>query len=145
MFFGISIEPQHGQGTVKTTDDKSIIGEWKEGKEWNTKHTNKDGKLIGMFENGEKIWGELYRASRNGKLGWYEEEWDGVENNKNIDYGKYVGGIQDGKRHGIGTYTWSDGSKYVGEYKNGKEWNGTEYDKVRNITGKVVNNKFIKQ
>jgi len=24
-------------------DDKSILGEWKNGKEWNTKHTKKDG------------------------------------------------------------------------------------------------------
>ena len=40
----------NGQGTVKTTDGKSIIGEWKEGKEWNTKHTNKDGKLLGNLQ-----------------------------------------------------------------------------------------------
>ena len=102
-------------------DDKSILGEWKNGKEWNTKHNKKDGTLIGKFENGEKIWGVLYRGSRNGKLGWYEEEWDEVENNKNIDYGKYVGGIQDGKRHGIGTLTSPDGDKYVGEFRNGKK------------------------
>ena len=31
---------------------KSIVGEWKNGKEWNTKHTKKDGTLIGRFENG---------------------------------------------------------------------------------------------
>ena len=102
-------------------DDKSILGEWKNGKEWNTKHNKKDGTLIGKFENGEKIWGVLYRGSRNGKLGWYEEEWDEVENNKNIDYGKYVGGIQDGKRHGIGTLTSPDGDKYVGKFRNGKK------------------------
>ena len=34
-------------------DEKNIVGEWKEGKEWNTKHTKKDGTLIGKFENGE--------------------------------------------------------------------------------------------
>ena len=34
-------------------DDKSIIGEWKNGKEWNTKHTKKDGTLIELYENGK--------------------------------------------------------------------------------------------
>ena len=34
---------------------KSIIGEWKEGKEWNTKHRKRDGTLIGKFENGKYV------------------------------------------------------------------------------------------
>ena len=38
-------------------DGKSVVGEWKNGKEWNTKHTKKDGTLLGKFENG--------------KIGWY--------------------------------------------------------------------------
>ena len=29
--------------------------------------------------------------------------------------------------------------EYVGEYKDGKEWNGTEYDKDGNIKRKYVN------
>ena len=33
---------------------------------------------------------------------------------------KYVGEYKDGKRHGQGTYTWPDGNKYVGEYKDNK-------------------------
>ncbi len=33
---------------------------------------------------------------------------------------KYVGEFKDGKRHGQGTYTWASGSKYVGEYKDNK-------------------------
>jgi hypothetical protein len=28
---------------------------------------------------------------------------------------------------------------YVGEFKDGNPWNGTIYDKDRNITGKYVN------
>ena len=31
-----------------------------------------------------------------------------------------------------GTYTWSDGAKYVGEWKSGEMWNGTFYDKDGN-------------
>ena len=36
-------------------DGKSIIGEWKNGKEWNTKNTDKDGKLIGKWVNGSPL------------------------------------------------------------------------------------------
>jgi len=39
------------------------------------------------------------------------------------DGSKYVGGYKDGKRHGQGTYTFADGSKYVGEFKSHK-YNG---------------------
>ncbi len=46
--------------------------------------------------------------------------------------GKYK--IENGK----GTLTWSDGSKYVGEFKDDAPWNITEYDKDGNIIGKWV-------
>jgi hypothetical protein len=40
----------HGMGVIIFPyDDKSIIGEWKNGKEWNTKHRKKDGTFIGRF------------------------------------------------------------------------------------------------
>jgi hypothetical protein len=38
-----------------------------------------------------------------------------------------------------GTYTYDDGDSYVGEWKDGEPWNGTEYDKNRNIIEKWVN------
>ena len=51
----------------------------------------------------------------------------------------YVGEFKVGKEHGQGTYTWSDGSKYVGEYKDGEPWNGTYDDKDGKIKFKYVN------
>ena len=36
------------------------------------------------------------------------------------DGSKYVGEWKDGKRHGQGTYTWADGNKNVGEWKDDK-------------------------
>jgi|TARA_B110001454_G_scaffold107288_1_gene100957 hypothetical protein len=40
----------HGLGEITFPyNGKSIIGEWKEGKECNTKHINKDGKLLGVL------------------------------------------------------------------------------------------------
>jgi len=61
------------------------------------------------------------------------------------DGSKYVGEWKDNKKHGQGTYTNPDGIKYVGEFKDGRDWNTTEYDKNRNITGKYVNGIYIKQ
>ncbi len=76
----------HGLGVITFPfDGKSIIGEWKNGKEWNTKHKNKDGKIIGKFEDGEWIlkWGVLYFGFRNGKVGYYTEKWEGVDSGNN--------------------------------------------------------------
>ena len=56
-----------------------------------------------------------------------------------------VGEWKNGKRNGQGTQTWLDGRKYVGEYKDGKTWNGTGYDKNGNIQVKFVNGEYIKQ
>ena len=79
-------------------DDKSILGEWKNGKEWNTKHTKKDGTLIGKFENRKWILmlGVLYVGERNGKFGYFTEKWEGLENEDNRDIGKYEGEIKNG-------------------------------------------------
>ena len=114
-------------------NENSVVGEWKNGKEWNTKHTKKDGTIIGKFENGESVVsiGVLYRGWRNAKVGFYKEKWEGVEKEKwegvesedNEDFGKYEGEINNGEPNGQGTYTWSDGQKYIGEWKEGK-WNG---------------------
>jgi len=103
-------------------DDKSILGEWKNGKEWNTKHTKKDGILIGKFENRKWILmlGVLYIGERNGKFGYFTEKWEGLENEVNWDIGKYEGEIKNGAPNGQGTFTLNDGEKYVGEFKDGK-------------------------
>ena len=58
---------------------------------------------------------------------------------------KYVGEYKDWEKNGQGTLTWSDGRKYVGEFKNGERWNGIQYDKDGNITKKYVNGEQIKQ
>ena len=73
----------------------------------------------------------LFRKVVNGVFEWFE---DGNEE----DHGKYVGDIENGKPNGQGTFTWGK-NKYVGEWKNGKEWNLTSYDKYGNILGKWVN------
>ena len=57
---------------------------------------------------------------------------------------KYQGQVKDGKPNGLGVLIYPDGSKYVGEFKNGK-WNGTEYDRDGNILSKIVYGRRIKQ
>ena len=39
---------------------------------------------------------------------------------------KYEGEWKDGEWDGQGTQTFSSGEKYVGEFKDSKEWNGME-------------------
>ena len=125
---GVLIFPYNGE---------NIVGEWKNGKEWNTKHNKKDGTLIGKWVNGEwiKSRGVLFERKVNGVLGWYKdgnekndrkyvgEIVDGVPDGQGTltypDERKYVGEFKDGKRDGQGTLTFPDGDKYVGEFKDG--------------------------
>ena len=119
---------------------KSVVGEWKDGKEWNTKHRNKDGKLIWNFEmeknglvtitypDGDKYVGEFKDGGKNGQgtFTWSDGK-------------KYVGEYKDGLPNGQGTYTLPNGEKYIGEFKDNKPWVITKYDKNGNIKGKIVN------
>jgi len=50
-------------------------------------------------------------------------------------HGQYVGEWKDGKEHGQGTLTYADGETYVGEFKDGEPWEGTEYDPDGYVTG----------
>tara|TARA_B100002003_G_C14005243_1_gene485157 strand:- start:55 stop:681 length:627 start_codon:yes stop_codon:yes gene_type:complete len=174
-------------------NENSVVGEWKNGKEWNTKHTKKDGTIIEKFENGESVVsiGVLYRGWRNAKVGFYKEKWEGVEKEKwegvesednedfgkyegeinseykdkllekqlaiynkmhptiedttnavqNEDFGKYEGKINNGIPNGQGTYTLTNGEKYIGEFKDNKPWNLSLFNKKGNINMKWVNGK----
>ena len=48
------------------------------------------------------------------------------------DGATFVGISKNGKRH-EGIFTYNDGDKYIGNYKDNKRWNGTRYDKEGNI------------
>ena len=61
------------------------------------------------------------------------------------DGSKFVGEYKDDNKNGQGTYTFSNGWKFVVEYKDGEVLNGTFYDKDGNIIKKKVNGKSIKQ
>ena len=43
-----------GLGMLYYPDSQRVDGRWKDGKNWNSKHYNKDGKVIGKWVNGEQ-------------------------------------------------------------------------------------------
>ena len=51
---------------------------------------------------------------------------------------------KDGFVDGQGTYTFSSGTKGVGEFRKDKPWNVIEYDKNGNISVKYVKGEWIK-
>ena len=144
---------RHGQGTMTLPDGGKYVGEWRTGDNWNGIIYDKYGNNIYKVVNGEWIKQKLVEEEKretvvlflrieNGKKGWF---WEGDEN----DDTKYVGEIEKGRPHGMGTVTFgkgkSEGQKYIGEWKDGRYSQGTFYDKNGNITGKYVNGEYIKQ
>ena len=55
---------------------------------------------------------------------------------------KYNGQVENGEPSGLGVIYFPNGNMYIGEWKDGKMWNGTSYDKDGNIDGKWVNGQF---
>ena len=55
---------------------------------------------------------------------------------------KYIGEWKNGKPNWQGTEITTDGSKYVGEFKDDSFLNGTFYDKEGNIKSKMLKGKI---
>ncbi len=87
------------------------------------------------FKQLKKSKGVLFFINRDRKLGWYKK------GDRKKD-GEYVGEIENSKPNGQGTHTYSNGDKYVGEWKGGMPWIGTKYNKNGEILGKWTNGKF---
>jgi len=125
---------------------------------------DKDGKYVGEIEYGEPNGQGTYTLSDGYK---YEGEWkDGNEHGQgSLTYpdrtrykweyknmyehdqeipifcllNKYAGDWKEGEKHGQGTYYFSWGGELVGEFKENKPWNVTEFDKDGNIIEMWVN------
>ena len=139
----------NGQGAYTSPDGEKLVGEFKDGKIWNGQGTEtyslggvstKD-KYEGEFKNGKhhgqgkytNYYGIVYEGGfKNGMLFGH-----GIETSKQEKYDGEWGEMRG--RHGQGTLTLHDGSKFEGEFKINEKWNGTEYDKDGNITKKYVN------
>ena len=140
----VSNSQPNGSGRLTYPNGKIVKGLWKNGKEWETKHFDKRGKITGGYVKGKFIEGSnlkiktiLFLRKVNGKWGWYDEgnevkdyKYEGIiENGKPNGRGiysspngnQYIGEFKDGKKHGHGTYTYSNGNKYTGQWKDGKK------------------------
>ncbi len=60
------------------------------------------------------------------------------------EQGVYVGDLLDGERHGLGTVTWSEGTKYAGQFKNGKQQEVGQQYEVEKILSERVTKFFTK-
>ena len=58
---------------------------------------------------------------------------------------KYIGEYKDGKGHGQGTYTWANGDKYIGEHKDGKKHGQGTYTFAngKKNNGYFMNNEYV--
>lgn len=80
---------------------------------------DKDFKTANWFYQGEFKDGE--------KHGYGVNKW--VSNtNRTFEYEMYAGFYVNGLEHGQGTFIWQSGTKFVGEWREGKMYNGTAYD-----------------
>jgi hypothetical protein len=79
-----------------------------------------------------KKWETLYFWKTSSSLSW-----KGFGNKET--HPKYQGDVVSGKPNGLGILTYPWGTKYVGEWKDGRFWYGIGDDTKGNIVGKYVN------
>jgi len=128
---------KNGQGTYTWSSGNKYEGEWKDEDKWNGIQYESNGKIQFKYVNGKELkhnGGTLYRWGEVPDILWKEF---GDKETQPV----YKGDVKDGKPDGIGILTYSGGSKYVGEWKDGEIWNGTYNNKRGDILFKWVNGK----
>ena len=113
-------DARHGQGTLTTRDRYKYVGEWKDGlPQGQGTETHPDGeKYVGEFKDGERH-GQGTETFPDGSSGGKITK--GIWNKNEFVEGKKQGCIKNDCVNGRGAYTYLDGSKYVGEFKDGKK------------------------
>ena len=125
-YFGVwQDDKMHGQATYTYADGSKDVGEFQNGKlNGYAIQYNADGSILqeGIFKDDKFLYTEersvtnstLQTCPSSGNL----HNCHGTYTWDNGD--KYVGEFKDNKYHGKGSYTFADGENYAGEYKNGK-------------------------
>ena len=125
-------DKRHGQGTSFWADGDQHVGEYKNGKEHgHGTYRWADGDVyVGEFKDGEE--------HGHGTYTW-------------ADGDMYVGEHKGGTKHGHGTYLFgpnageSAGGKYVGEYKDGRVWEGVQYSASGKVQGTYSHGEWCEQ
>ncbi len=71
-----------------------------------------------------------------------EGKWDGKGTFTASDGMKYMGEFKYGKNHGYGTLIFPDGEIWNGEFRDDKPWNKTHHHKAGNFFGKYIDGKW---
>ena len=120
---------------------RSNVKELRERSDWN-ELTEDEKKKLGRSEVYGLGWFET-KSEQSFERYWEGEIVNGVPHGSGIFHATsggatFVGTYKEGKRH-EGTFTFPDGEKYIGEWKDNKRWNVVRHDKDGNIIEKLVN------
>ena len=127
------------------------VGEHKDGKfHGHGIRYHADGRVYqeGIFENGKFLYAEKLSPTVTANQpcpGSYKPTWDNCTGTRTFsDKSRYTGQWKSGKEHGKGTLTYADGEKYVGGFRNGlHHGEGTiTYANGKTLKGIWENDKF---
>ena len=96
--------------------------------------------IISILFFSSPVIGNKYKGETLYVQGEYPE-WKWVEFGDKKTQPEYQGQVKDGKPDGLGVLISTNGWKYLGSWKNGEIWNGTEYDNYGNIIYRWVEGK----
>ena len=86
------------------------------------------------------VFGENHNGEILYVLGEFPD-WEWVQLREKKHLPKYQGEVKNGKPNGLGVLTSTNGWKYLGSWKDGAIWNGTEFDNLGNIIFRWVEGK----
>ena len=135
---------RHGGGEANYVDGRKYVGEWKDGDPWEGEEYAKGGTVIATYSEGvssdrresvdssssvtDALGHQVVGVSESSLPPCMGTQWRRFHDCHTTytwpNGDKYVGEWKDGKKHGQGTKTWASGKwkdhKYVGAHKEGK-------------------------
>ena len=147
----------NGVGILIHPNGDKYVGEWKDGNPWEGVQYSASGKVQGTYSNGEPCGGceptarqlvlvrEIDPSHISAALPPCPSS--GVFHNcfgtfTYDDGDKYVGEWKENQMHGHGTYTWANGDKYIGEFRDGRNTYGVQYSALGRLQGTFSNGEW---